>query len=93
MVYNSRCILTCAMLHNFIIDEETRAEGDIDVMGNGDYAGANVDDDYCPTGIEEDYEEMEGISTTRTALVKFLKEHNYRRPQYNLLRNGMIDDT
>ena len=106
---NSEIIMACAMLHNFIIDEDIRmnqANLNNNVNGSNVEMLVNIDDlpdvdgvdmvpnpsspldmVYTPCMLEEDYEQMEGVSYTREALVEYLFENGYKRPLYNLRRN------
>ena len=43
---------------------------------------------YLPTLPQDDYEVLEGVSTTRIVVVKKIKEMKYRRPKYNTVRNN-----
>ena len=43
---------------------------------------------YLPTLPQDDYEVLEGVSTTRIVVVEKIKEMKYRRPKYNTVRNN-----
>ena len=43
---------------------------------------------YLPTMLEEDFTEIKGFSQTRNTIVEIIQENNYKRPQYNEVRNN-----
>lgn len=98
---NSKTIMACAMLHNYIIDgndvcindrrsfhDSTSSLLGHQHMDDNQWRDEDADFSYLPTMIEEGYEEMDGVSMTRKAIVDFLQENGYKRPVHNLLRNG-----
>lgn len=104
---NSRIIMTCAILHNFIIDtdsqdeleEPTNAIIDPDNIQqvNGEtfdaINNAHVGMMYRPSMREEDFVEINGVSNTKRVLVEWLKNNNYTQPEYNMLRNSRWRNT
>ena len=99
---NAKIIMTCAVLHNFIIDsdgqQETK-EGDDSIIDPNIIQNVNreqmhiihnapLDMVYRPSMREEDFVEIQGVSNTRRVIVEWLKSNNYKRPEYNMLRNS-----
>ena len=125
---NSRILMTCAYLHNFIINHklgmynekdkngsnlnviennnalsqglnESIDPEDIDIDNYGDCIyGENIQRsmdtpvcmNYYPTLNEDDnYQPTRGISIVRQYIVEVIRENEYRRPEYNKLRNSV----
>ena len=118
---NSDIIMSCAILHNYIIDQDGTEDNDTsentneisgDIAEEGIHNGTIDIDDlpsvngvtlqnhnenpsnmvYTPCMVEEGFEEMNGVSMTRMALVEFLDENDYSRPNYNVERNKERND-
>jgi hypothetical protein len=97
---SSKVIMTCAKLHNFVInvdgieDEEQARFTDIEYWrDNNNNVVRNEDDE--PIGYQPTREEEEipvGLSTTRTAIVQYIRANDYQRPIHNLLRNSNNDN-
>ena len=97
--------MTCARLHNFIIDNDGSRIQDDDNIGDIDpnnlqkvngvtlYPSNDSPGNmmvYSPTMIEDDFEAIPGISMTRRFFVDFLRENNYVRPERNMMRNSKV---
>ena len=101
---NSQVIMCCARLHNFIIDNdglkenEEEINGQINVNDISEIDGEEMQRSRAapdgmiatPTMREAEFVEIQGVSHTRRAMVEWLEENNYERPEYNLLRNSRI---
>ena len=100
---NSKIVMVCARLHNFIIDNDGSKIQDDNNTGNinpnklqnvnGEHLEKIIGSPgnqmvYLPTMRENDYNEIPGISITRKCIVDHLAKHNYTRPNHNLLRNS-----
>ena len=102
---SSRIIMCCAQLHNFIInydgtdipEDETASivntpemqtvNGETLIPSSYSPGGLMV---YQPTMVEDGFQEIIGISNSRRAMVEFLNEHGFKRPEYNLIRNSRL---
>jgi hypothetical protein len=97
----SAIVMACARLNNFIIGfngvrEESVADDRDDDRSDDDTTTTTttfVDDHvallgmaYLPVVPNDDWEEIEGMSYTRAAIVDFLRENEILRPLYNLER-------
>ena len=96
MKINARIIMACAILHNFIIDQDVPEDKkgddhddiDVDNLGIIPMLGSPLGMVYHPTIIEDDFEELEGFSQTRLALADFIRTSMIRRPAHNIQRNS-----
>jgi hypothetical protein len=96
---NSRVIMACAILHNFIIDhdrpqdifrsanESAEEPVDVDDLDIVAMPGAPMGMCYLPTMPEDDFEDIVGVSHTRSAIVQAITTQYIRRPQHNIMRN------
>ena len=89
--------MACARLHNFIIDHDCPnvivqddEEEQIIPMPNSPCGMA-----YMPMMIEEDdlHDMLDGFSTIRSELVKEIERTNLRRPNHNLFRAAIENQT
>ena len=92
---NVRVIMTCARLHNHIIEHDTQEwnennEINIDDIGISAMPGAPMNMCYNPTMIEDSFHEIVGTSQTRVAIVNFIENSFIRRPIYNIQRNNAL---
>ena len=99
---NAKVIMCCARLHNYIIDRKFESKNnDVnDTEQNGENVDPNrlgytslnnspLDMVYCPTIPDEDiFEEIQGESNTRDAIVHLIHERKERRPAHNIIRNA-----
>jgi hypothetical protein len=98
---NAEIIMCCAILHNYVInadnigaddtmegEESDTMEGD-DTIATNDFIIRNAPSgmSYLPN-IPEDFEEIEGTSQTRTAIIEDITDMNLRRPDHNIQRNA-----
>lgn len=94
-------VMACARIHNFIIRMDGGRDALMDENGNGgeDYDATIVEDTSAPLGMaylpvvpNEDWQEIDGMSYTRAAIVDHLRENSIQRPLYNLerKRNEML---
>ena len=95
MQKNVRLIMTCARLHNHIIEHDTQEwnennEINIDDIGISAMPGAPMNMCYNPTMIEDSFHEIVGTSQTRVAIVNFIENSFIRRPIYNIQRNNAL---
>jgi hypothetical protein len=98
----SAIVMACARLHNYVIRfdgvrEESVIDDDMDDDRSDDDTAtttttiavdlvAPLGMAYLPVVPNDDWEEIEGMSYTRAAIVDFLRENEIRRPLYNLER-------
>ena len=87
---NSRILLACAILHNYVINADGEVPVDSeDAAESNDYifrnAPANMP--YLPH-IPEDFERVAGRSQAQQSILEEIHEHGIRRPLHNLVRNG-----
>ena len=68
-------------------DEDDDEDVDVDNFGIAPMVDAPMGMVYLPTIIDDDFEEIQGISQTRIALVDFIRSHMIRRPAHNIERN------
>ena len=95
---SSTVIMACAKLHNFVINIDSIKEEELARLTqiehwrdpNSNEVVRNKDGDplgFLPTAEEEDSSTPAGESTTRTAIVQYIRVNDYQRPIHNLLRN------
>ena len=78
---SSIVLTTCARLHNFIIDNDWMHDEDVtseDVVGH-------LNEIYRPSLTR--FQSPPGASFLRDAIVKYIEQNGYRRPNYNRIRN------
>jgi hypothetical protein len=79
---SSLLLVTCARLHNFIIDNDWQQNNEevtpADVVGN-------LNEIYRPNLTR--FRGLPGTSFLRDTIIKHIEENGYRRPSYNRLRN------
>ncbi|KAI2498388.1 nuclease [Fragilaria crotonensis] len=83
---SSIVLMTCARLHNFIIDNDWMHEEEVtseDVVGN-------LNEIYRPSLRK--FRSPPGASFLRDIIVKHIEKNGYRRPSYNRTRNEEQDD-
>ena len=99
---NAKTIMACARLHNYIINRNLLQQKEVDCTGqttienidpnNLGYAsmtGTPLGMVYRPVIPDEEiFEEVQGVSITRDAIVQIIKDRQERRPEGNLIRNG-----
>ena len=90
---NSRIILCCAMLHNYVLEEDTMRESggnNTPVVGASDFIITHAPSgmQYLPN-IPESYIEIPGVSEVRNAILEVIHEKQMRRPLHNTLRNDV----
>ncbi len=84
-------VIACARLHNFVIKldgiddslgcDEVREEATIVRDATAPFGMA-----YLPVVPNDEWEEFEGMSYTRAAIVEYLRTNSIQRPLYNLER-------
>ena len=93
--------MTCAKLHNFIIDVDEPFGGDEDEHGNVTDREEIVPMEGAPSGMAyrpvmlspgEELEIVRGNSEIRKALVEEISRLSIQRPSHNTLRNQNIED-
>lgn len=89
---NSRILMACARLHNFVIDNDDKvteiwASEDDESQSCGSHVSTNAPFDlaYMPT-IPEDFESPVGSSILRHTLVSLIKQKSLQRPRHNRVR-------
>jgi DDE superfamily endonuclease len=82
---SSLILITCARLHNFIIDNDWQCNEDVtrsDVVGT-------LSEIFRPSLSR--FENQPGASFLRDMIVSYVEENGYRRPSYNRLRNERVN--
>lgn len=89
---NSKILMACARLHNFVIDNDSKiadiwASEDDESQRVTSHVSSNAPFDlaYMPT-IQEDYETPVGSSLLRHTLVDLIHHHKLERPHHNRTR-------
>ena len=95
MQKNVKVIMTCARLHNHIIEHGTQEWNEnndinIDDIGISAMPGAPINMCYNPTMIEASFHEIVGTSQTRVAIVNFVADSFIRRVIHNIQRNNVV---
>ena len=96
-------VMACARLHNYIIKMDGPNDVFAEVVENGEdqefsivpHPDAPLGMSYLPVVPNEDWEQFEGISYTRLAIVDYLRNNGIMRPLYNLQRKRdevFVDD-
>jgi len=97
----SKVLMTCAKLHNFIIDVDEPFGGDEDEHGDVADREEIVPMEGAPSGMAyrpvmlspgEELEIVRGNSEIRKALVEEISRLSIQRPSHNTLRNQNIED-
>jgi hypothetical protein len=89
----SAIIIACARLHNFIIQEDKPfrntfelVQEEMEEYGITAHKDAPYGMSYLPVVPNEDFEEYEGISYTREAIVQAIHDLEIYRPAHNIAR-------
>ncbi|GFH51927.1 hypothetical protein CTEN210_08403 [Chaetoceros tenuissimus] len=89
---NSKILMACARLHNFVIDNDKKvkdiwASEDDESLSSGSHVSTNAPFDlaYMPT-IPEEFESPVGSSILRQALVDLIHQNSLQSPHHNRVR-------
>ena len=94
----SSIVMACARLHNYIIDMDVPPTIINDDEDDNIIAVPQAPDGmgYLPVMLEpdEEFEKVDGVSQTRSAIVSEIRREGLRRPDYNVERNlsRMVDE-
>jgi hypothetical protein len=92
----SSILIACARLHNYIIREDKpfgdKFEGfpndvtDLEDVSTSPIAPLGMT--YLPVVSNDKFQQFDGISHTREAILEFIQEQDIRRPMHNLERES-----